>query len=641
MRRRAVLLGALLPLLLVTIAGAQSLTSIPTDPAGARGSATLCYNAVAVEWQPCSATNPLVTTPAGGGPSNVNVQQWGGTNTTLGQKAMGGSIPTVIASDQSAVPENVTQVGGAALTLGQKAMTGSLPVTMASDQSALLTTTTPGAETPQSGLMLTWFPATGVTGGGPMFVWTSDYSVLALNSAGGTATSYLSLDRGKTYSSSGMGTFSGASSDLTSIASNGKVVLVGYNTQAGVDTSYRVARTVNGGQTWTRVVLFDRGSAASAHPTCVVGLAGTTAIAFTDFPSGGNYAWRSTDSGATWATATLATLACNTPGTYNAIRLGASTWLAGGGNSGKPWRSTDDGQTWAAIGGLAGLAGAGKFVAVSTTSALYVSSAAADLYASTDSGGSWAVRFSFNSNPMTVIYSQGVLLVRLTSGAMMRSIDQGFSWSFVGNPSGSNCGLGGGYTPQMDANSFGEVAGAFIMSGSLCMSYAPTVLSGETILVGANGVKLAVDTAGNLTANQGAAAAIGAPWPVRLSDGSAAFGNGVNPLGATSTQGATLFNTSATGAANTAVVATVTGAVSTRTHLYGVTAFCSAGSASLIVADGVTTIWQTPAGAVGTGTFSSAWTVGLTATTAANIVVTLSTCGAGNTGTLSVQADRF
>lgn len=41
---------------------------------------------------------------AGGIPSNVNVAEWGGTATTLGQKVMASSVPITIASNQSAIP---------------------------------------------------------------------------------------------------------------------------------------------------------------------------------------------------------------------------------------------------------------------------------------------------------------------------------------------------------------------------------------------------------------------------------------------------------------------------------------------------------------------------------------------------------
>jgi len=53
--------------------------------------------------------------------SSVNVNQWGGTGTTLGQKAMTASVPVTLASDQSAL----------AVTLTSTTVTGSVAVTNA------------------------------------------------------------------------------------------------------------------------------------------------------------------------------------------------------------------------------------------------------------------------------------------------------------------------------------------------------------------------------------------------------------------------------------------------------------------------------------------------------------------------------
>ncbi len=54
----------------------------------------------------------LVTTAGAGGVSDVNLDEVGGVNITLGQKAMAASLPVVIASDQTAVP--VTTLGSTA-----------------------------------------------------------------------------------------------------------------------------------------------------------------------------------------------------------------------------------------------------------------------------------------------------------------------------------------------------------------------------------------------------------------------------------------------------------------------------------------------------------------------------------------------
>lgn len=72
---------------------------------------------------------------------DANITKWGGTATTLGQKAMAASVPVVIANDQAAIPistastldVDLDSVSGAAITLGQKVMTTSLPVVLASD----------------------------------------------------------------------------------------------------------------------------------------------------------------------------------------------------------------------------------------------------------------------------------------------------------------------------------------------------------------------------------------------------------------------------------------------------------------------------------------------------------------------------
>ena len=123
--------------------------------------------------------------------------------------------------------------------------------------------------------------------------------------------------------------------------------------------------------------------------------------------------------------------------------------------------------------------------------------------------------------------------------------------------------------------------------------------------------------------------------------GSVESGTTTDPLGVSPIQGTNLSNSSTTGGANTAVTVTVTGVAATRAHLFAASAYCSAGSATLTIQDGATTIWASPAGLIGTVLTSVTWPVGLSAATAANLVVTLGACGVGNTGTLNVQAARF
>lgn len=112
--------------------------------------------------------------------SSINVNQWGGTGTTLGQKAMASSVPVVIASDQSGVPVtgtfwqatqpvsgtvtanagtgtfniqanasvNVAQINGVTPLMGNGTTgTGSQRVTIASDNTAFAVNATLSAET--------------------------------------------------------------------------------------------------------------------------------------------------------------------------------------------------------------------------------------------------------------------------------------------------------------------------------------------------------------------------------------------------------------------------------------------------------------------------------------------------------------
>ncbi len=122
--------------------------------------------------------------------------------------------------------------------------------------------------------------------------------------------------------------------------------------------------------------------------------------------------------------------------------------------------------------------------------------------------------------------------------------------------------------------------------------------------------------------------------PVRLSDGLAYILPG--PI-----QGATLFNSETTGAADTAVTLTIAAAANTRAHVYTVDARCSATTSSVTITDGGFTRFSTTSTEIGTTRTRIQWPVGLTGLTNSAVVVTLATCGAANTGTLSVQADRY
>jgi hypothetical protein len=103
---------------------------------------------------------------------------------------------------------------------------------------------------------------------------------------------------------------------------------------------------------------------------------------------------------------------------------------------------------------------------------------------------------------------------------------------------------------------------------------------------------------------------------------------------------AATLNTETTSAVATAATVTITGISGLRAHLFSVSARCSAGTSAVTATDGVTQIWSTAAAEVGTTTFKFQWNPGLASSAGNSMVITLGSCGAGNTGTLDVQASQ-
>lgn len=109
-------------------------------------------------------------------------------------------------------------------------------------------------------------------------------------------------------------------------------------------------------------------------------------------------------------------------------------------------------------------------------------------------------------------------------------------------------------------------------------------------------------------------------------------------IGTSPTQRGTLFNTRSVSGVNAAVSTTITAATSERGHVYRIDARCSAGTAALEIESPTgTVLWDRVAAASFDVTFPTGWTSAVNTT----ITVELATCGAGNTGTLIVQADRY
>jgi hypothetical protein len=99
-------------------------------------------------------------------------------------------------------------------------------------------------------------------------------------------------------------------------------------------------------------------------------------------------------------------------------------------------------------------------------------------------------------------------------------------------------------------------------------------------------------------------------------------------------------NTTTVSTSNTAAVKTLTGVANRAWRIDGVSAFCSAGTSTITIAEAGTTTFVTNTGAVGTSILGIAFTPATyTAAAGATVVITLGTCGSGNTGTLNVQAE--
>jgi hypothetical protein len=115
--------------------------------------------------------------------------------------------------------------------------------------------------------------------------------------------------------------------------------------------------------------------------------------------------------------------------------------------------------------------------------------------------------------------------------------------------------------------------------------------------------------------------------------GSQAFGN----LTVTSIGHGTPRNSTGSGV-NLAVAATITGLAGQFVRIDSVVASCSAGTATLTIADAATTVFSMPAAASFTLNFGFP---GVMISAGNTGVVTLGACGATNTGTLNVVAVQY
>ena len=130
------------------------------------------------------------------------------------------------------------------------------------------------------------------------------------------------------------------------------------------------------------------------------------------------------------------------------------------------------------------------------------------------------------------------------------------------------------------------------------------------------------------------------PWSVHAMSISCGQGP-AGPCATSSIQGPGRVTSQTVSAANTAVAVTIAAVQGVRGHVYHVEARCSAGTSSLTITDGGTTVWSTAAAEVGVVNYVRDWSHGLTGASNSAVVITLAACGAANTGTLMVQADQW
>lgn len=363
---------------------------------------------------------------------------------------------------------------------------------------------------------------------------------------------------------------------------------------------------------------------------------------------------RSTDDGVSWSCPAVSLLGTVIAGSVFSTVPG--TWfLVGQFNSGNTtlWKSVDDGQSWntffAPSGGINGVkcitaAGAAS-VCLMASGGLSTGS----IQRSTDGGNTWTNVFTITSTWGTTShgsagiadYGGGVvdMIAGQTTGAQSvgaRTSDYGVTWAMMPQyqiqPGGTNIiGISGVTTRA------GRGVGTNVTVENLNSTiYSPTTLPGNVGIQDRNGRILDLQT-NTIGANAAAVFQSDAMTDSRL-----------NPWGMTMVQrhSTVLFNSSTTGAANTAVVATITAAVNQKAHLYSIQAYCSAGTsaATSTVVDNATTVHTFPIAAIPTAPamLEKRWSPGLTSfANNTAMTITASACGVGNTTTLNVQADRW
>jgi hypothetical protein len=451
----------------------------------------------------------------------------------------------------------------------------------------------------------------------------------ATASAGNGFDLFVTKNRGATWTN--QGTFTQAAGTITTtyqvmeLPSGAFIIGVATGDPNTGDRPISVWAT-NG--TLSRSVMTGLTDGGGATTTKGLAQLGSTLIAQIQQGGGStSFVCRSTNAGASWA--------CYQPGTT--VQAASSETVAVAGSAfflaadDGVWRSLNDGASFVRVFNQA----ATKAHIKCLTSLVCVFTAGQDtVYRTADGGATWGAAFVASVNPQIsgfVNYGGGIVaaLPGVASRNVWLSPDYGVSWAPV-------------FTFAA-AQSCGAPCTAVALNGSAIATFATTSLTSRNMyssalqkgtlqIVGSSGFAAQVDANGRLLTNPTWTVA----GPVTVALTQPAIPLHVKPI-----QSFTLQNSSTTGAANTAVVVTFGAAANIRHHIYKVSAFCAAaGTANIIITDGGTTKYQTVAAGVTTVAFTETWPVGLTFATNSAAVVTLSACGAGNTGTLTVQSDQ-
>jgi hypothetical protein len=378
-----------------------------------------------------------------------------------------------------------------------------------------------------------------------------------------------------------------------------------------------------------------RGLAVQANEVMVIGNGGGVGVAC-----------KSTTDGASFSPCVTYAVGANTAagtlggGTSPITSPALNIWLAFD-NGGNLRRSADDGATWTTVITAASSGGPGPVVCLSGT--LCLASVVNGLFRSTDAGVTWTSTTPFDglfggATPVGTFCNYSATVVDLvgsntlpqtttsTTVGGFRSTDGGISW--VGVPFTGGISTFSSPPTNFSACSVSPSGARSAVNlgrgaGNQVAYYGPS-FANTVQVVGANGIPIAVDGNGNMTANQG--------LPQATSP---------NAWGVVPVQGPALFNSTTTGAATTAVTVTIAAVAGQRVHVRSVEAICNtaAATATLQVTDGATLKWQALGGILNSK-FEKDWQPALDSTTGNAMTITLSACTAG-TGTLTVHADQF